>query len=60
MTTASALSLDDNANPTSLGLLGMRERVAILGGKITFGRGDQRGTKVVMQIPLHGKVGQLA
>ncbi len=50
----------DNANPTSLGLLGMRERVAILGGKITFGRGDQRGTKVVMQIPLHGKVGQLA
>jgi PAS domain S-box-containing protein len=51
---------EDNANPTSLGLLGMRERVAILGGKITFGRGGQRGTKVVMQIPLHGKVGQLA
>jgi PAS domain S-box-containing protein len=51
---------DDNANPTSLGLLGMRERVAILGGKITFGRGDQRGTKVVLQIPLRRKVGQLA
>jgi len=50
----------DNANPTSLGLLGMRERVAILGGKITFGRGGQRGTKVVMQIPLQGKVGPLA
>jgi len=51
---------EDNANPTSLGLLGMRERVAILDGKITFGRGGQRGTKVVMRIPLHGKVGQLA
>jgi PAS domain S-box-containing protein len=51
---------EDNANPTSLGLLGMRERVAILDGKITFGRGGQRGTKVIMRIPLHGKVGQLA
>lgn len=50
----------DNANPTSLGLLGMRERVAILGGKITFGRGGQGGTRVVMQIPLHGKAGPLA
>jgi PAS domain S-box-containing protein len=51
---------DDSAKPTSLGLLGMRERVAILGGRITFGRGGQRGTKVVMQIPLQGKVGLLA
>jgi len=51
---------DSDANPTSLGLLGIRERVAIMGGKITFGRGSQRGTKVVMQIPLQGKVGQLA
>ena len=49
-----------NANPASLGLLGMRERVAILGGNITFGRGGQGGTKVLMRIPLHGKVGQLA
>jgi signal transduction histidine kinase len=38
----------------------MRERVAILGGRITFDRGDQRGTKVVMQIPLNGKAGTLA
>jgi PAS domain S-box-containing protein len=50
----------DGANPTSLGFLGMRERVAILGGRITFDRGDQRGTKVVMQIPLNGKAGTLA
>jgi PAS domain S-box-containing protein len=48
------------ANPASLGLLGMRERAAILGGKITFGRGDHRGTKVIMQIPLQEKFEVLA
>ena len=50
----------DIANPTSLGLLGMKERVAILGGQITFGPNNQRGTRVVVQIPVHAKVGQLA
>jgi signal transduction histidine kinase len=38
----------------------MRERAAILGGKITFGRGDHRGTKVIMQIPLQEKFEVLA
>jgi PAS domain S-box-containing protein len=51
---------DDIANPTSLGLLGMRERVAIMGGTITFAAGGQRGTRVEMQIPLNGKVAALA
>ncbi len=50
----------DIANPTSLGLLGMRERAAILGGKITFDRNARSGTTVTVQIPLNGKVGQLA
>jgi PAS domain S-box-containing protein len=50
----------DIANPTSLGLLGMKERVAILGGQITFGPNNQRGTRVVVQISVHAKVGQLA
>lgn len=50
----------DIAKPTSLGLLGMRERAAILGGTITFSRKDPRGTAVAVRIPLNGKVGQLA
>jgi signal transduction histidine kinase len=50
----------DIANPTSLGLLGMRERVAILGGQINFGPNEPRGTRVVVQIPINGKAGPLA
>jgi PAS domain S-box-containing protein len=50
----------DIANQTSLGLLGMRERVAILGGKINFGRKAEKGTTVQVEIPLNGKAGQLA
>jgi signal transduction histidine kinase len=46
------------ANPASLGLLGMSERAAILGGKIAFGPNVPRGTTVAVQIPLHGKAGQ--
>ncbi len=49
----------DIANPASLGLLGMKERVAIVGGKITFGPNAPRGTRVVVEIPLNGKAGQL-
>ena len=48
----------DIANPASLGLLGMSERAAILGGKIAFGPNVPRGTTVAVQIPLHGKAGQ--
>lgn len=50
----------DIANPTSLGLLGMRERAAILGGTIQFARKTGPGTTVVMQIPLNGKGGPRA
>jgi PAS domain S-box-containing protein len=50
----------DITKPTSLGLLGMRERVVILGGQITFIRNSPRGTKVLVQIPLNGKVGPVA
>jgi glucose-6-phosphate-specific signal transduction histidine kinase len=35
----------------------MRERVAILGGDITFGRKGERGTRVVMKIPVQERVG---
>jgi PAS domain S-box-containing protein len=44
---------EDIANPRSLGLLGMQERAAILGGRITFGRNQPAGTSVVVRVPLN-------
>jgi signal transduction histidine kinase len=35
----------------SLGLLGMRERAAALGGEVRFQRGKRRGTLVTVRIP---------
>jgi signal transduction histidine kinase len=42
-------ALDDN---DSLGLLGMRERAQLLGGKVTFGRNIPNGTVVTVSIPI--------
>jgi signal transduction histidine kinase len=39
------------ANSESLGLLGMKERTALLGGKIIFQHGTQDGTSVTVRIP---------
>ena len=41
----------DIENPKSLGLLGMRERVAFLGGTINFSGQPGKGTTVTVQIP---------
>ena len=41
------------ANPNSLGLLGMRERAAMLGGEVRFTALGQ-GTMVSVQLPCHG------
>jgi PAS domain S-box-containing protein len=41
------------AGPVSLGLLGMKERAALLGGKITITRDDAQGTVVTASIPIH-------
>ncbi len=38
-------------NPESLGLLGMKERAALLGGDILFERGREGGTVVTVHIP---------
>lgn len=38
--------------PRALGLLGMRERAAMLGGDMTFARGASGGTVVEMRVPL--------
>ncbi len=38
--------------PNALGLLGMRERAAMLGGDVTFARGAERGTLVALKVPI--------
>jgi signal transduction histidine kinase len=40
-------------NPTSLGLLGMRERARQLGGTATVNGAPRRGTLVSLSVPLH-------
>jgi PAS domain S-box-containing protein len=42
------------ANPGSLGLLGMKERTALLGGEIVFHRDSGGGTIVTARIPQNG------
>ena len=39
-------------NPESLGLVGMLERAADVGGKVAFDSSSGQGTKVVLTIPL--------
>ncbi len=41
------------ASPVSLGLLGMKERAALLGGKITITRDEDHGTVVTASLPNH-------
>jgi PAS domain S-box-containing protein len=41
------------ASPVSLGLLGMKERAALLGGKIMITRDEDQGTVVTARIPIH-------
>jgi signal transduction histidine kinase len=45
----------DIENPNSLGLLGMKERAAMLGGAVAFDRNTSGGTTVRVQLPLNGK-----
>lgn len=40
----------------SIGLLGMRERAALLGGEVQWRSGPGRGTTVTVQIPRPGKI----
>lgn len=42
------------ANTKSIGLLGMRERAALLGGKVSLTGARRKGTKVIVSIPLAG------
>jgi two-component system sensor histidine kinase UhpB len=42
-------------HPTGLGILGMRERVALMGGEVRLTRGPRHGTIVTVRLPQHGK-----
>jgi len=44
------------AATTSIGLVGMRERVALLGGSLTVESAPGAGTRVTAELPLAGKV----
>jgi len=60
--TALALEVSDNGrgiaeekldSPQSLGLLGMRERASLLGGKVEISKARGKGTRATVLIPLH-------
>jgi signal transduction histidine kinase len=46
--------LDARGRPTSVGLIGMQERVALLGGRLSIDSGPGRGTSVLVEVPLTG------
>ena len=46
------LPADAMGSPKALGLLGMTERAAVLGGDVQFQRGAARGTTVTLRLPL--------
>ena len=43
--------------PGRLGLVGMRERVALLGGELEVESADGRGTTIAVRLPLRGDKG---
>jgi two-component system sensor kinase len=45
---------EDIAKSRSLGLKGMRERIAYLGGSLDIGRAPRGGTRVRLRVPLRG------
>jgi signal transduction histidine kinase len=46
---------EDLAKTRSLGLKGMRERIAYLGGSLEVARAPRGGTRVRVRVPLHGR-----
>ena len=45
---------EDFAKPRSLGLKGMRERIAFVGGSLDIGRAPRGGTRVRLSVPVQG------
>lgn len=50
---------DGTSNPLSLGLLGMRERAALLGGRVTVAGEPNQGTTVTVSLPLEKTPGHV-
>jgi PAS domain S-box-containing protein len=51
---------EDLAKSRSLGLKGMRERIAFLGGSLDIGRAPRGGTRLKLTVPLRGLVTESA
>jgi signal transduction histidine kinase len=45
-------------NPEGLGLVGIRERAALLGGRVELAPGRRYGTRLVVELPLHDSAGE--
>ena len=45
-------NLDDPRRPNAFGLMGLRERVYLLGGEVRIESEPGRGTSIAVQIPL--------
>ena len=50
------IASEDLAKSRSLGLRGMRERIAFLGGSLDIGRAPRGGTRLKLTVPLRGLV----
>jgi two-component system, NarL family, sensor histidine kinase UhpB len=50
------IATEDLAKVRSLGLKGMRERVAYLGGSLEIGRAPRGGTRLRLRVPLRGRL----
>ena len=48
------IASEDLAKSRSLGLKGMRERIAFLGGSLDIGRAPRGGTRLRVRVPLKG------
>jgi len=46
---------DQISRPDSYGIMGIRERVRALGGEVTFEGAPERGTRVLVSIPLENE-----
>jgi signal transduction histidine kinase len=45
-------AMSDTKSDRGLGLLGMEERVTLIGGTLTINSAPQAGTRIVIQVPL--------
>jgi signal transduction histidine kinase len=54
--TASHTAQNGHAPPAGYGLLGLRERVALLDGRLAFGPSSAGGSCLRVTLPIHGRL----